>query len=91
MVPFEPPSTPDLTGTAVFVGAGRADRIAPPAQSERLAEILRQAGARVTVHWESGGHALADTEVRAAREWIAQLVMGQADGPRVARGESPVR
>jgi glyoxalase family protein len=86
MVPFEPPSAPDLTGTAVFIGAGRADRIAPPAQSERLGELLRQAGAKVTVHWEPGGHALTDTEVRAANEWIAQLVLGQGDGPPVAQG-----
>jgi predicted esterase/catechol 2,3-dioxygenase-like lactoylglutathione lyase family enzyme len=91
MVPFEPAAAPDLTGTAVFIGAGRADQIAPPAQSERLAELLRQAGAKVTVHWESGGHALTDSEVLAAREWIAQLVMGQADGPRVARRQAPVR
>ncbi|MFL5496420.1 MAG: VOC family protein [Gemmatimonadales bacterium] len=78
MVPFEPPSVPDLTGAAVFIGAGRADRIAPPAQAERLAELLREAGARVSMHWESGGHALTDTEVRAAREWIAQLVKASA-------------
>jgi glyoxalase family protein len=91
MVPFEPASAPDLTGTAVFIGAGRADLIAPPIQSERLAELLLQAGAKVTVHWESGGHALTDGEVRAAREWIARLVTGEADGPRVARLQAPVR
>jgi predicted esterase/catechol 2,3-dioxygenase-like lactoylglutathione lyase family enzyme len=91
MVPFEPPSASDLTGTAVFIGAGRADRIAPPAQAERLAELLRQAGAQVTLHWESGGHALADSEVRAAREWIAQLVTGRPDGPRVAHLQAPIR
>jgi predicted esterase len=77
MVPFEPASAPDLTGTGVFIGAGRGDRIAPPAQAERLAELLRHAGARVTVHWESGGHALAESEIHAAREWIAQLALGQ--------------
>jgi glyoxalase family protein len=91
MVPFEPASTPDLTGTAVFIGAGRADRIVPPVQAERLAELLRQAGAKVTLHWESGGHALTDSEVRAAREWLAQLVIGGTDGPHVAHREAPVR
>src|SRR5438093_7915701 len=69
MVPFEPASAPDLTGTAVFIGAGRADRIALPVQAERLAELLRQAGAKVTLHWEAGGHALTDSEMRAARDW----------------------
>ncbi len=55
MVPFEPQVSPLLTGTVVFIGAGRADSISPPAQVERLAEILRQAGADVTIHWEPGG------------------------------------
>ncbi len=48
MVPFEPAAVPDLTGTAVFIGAGRADRIAPAAQAELLAQLFRQAGARST-------------------------------------------
>jgi glyoxalase family protein len=91
MVPFEPASPPHLTGTAVFIGAGRADRIALPVQAERLAELLRQAGAKVTLHWKSGGHALTDSEVRAAREWIVQLVMGRANGLSVAHGQAPVR
>ncbi len=49
MAPFEPEDQPDLTGTTVFIGAGRNDPIAPPAQAERLAELLRESGASVTV------------------------------------------
>ena len=71
MLPFEPDALPDLSGTAVFIGAGRADPIVPVAQVERLAEMLRQAGADVAVHWEPGGHAIAEREVDAAREWLA--------------------
>jgi predicted esterase len=47
MVPFEPGGSPALTGTSVFIGAGRADPIVPVAQAERFAEALRQAGASV--------------------------------------------
>lgn len=72
MVPFEPGPLPDLTGTSVFIGAGRTDTMAPAAQSERLAELLRQAGASVTLHWEPGGHAVTEGEVKAARQWIIQ-------------------
>jgi predicted esterase len=72
MVPFEPDALPDLTGTPVFIGAGRADSIAPPAQTERLAELLRRAGADVTVHWEPGGHGVTDRELDAARRWMIQ-------------------
>jgi predicted esterase/catechol 2,3-dioxygenase-like lactoylglutathione lyase family enzyme len=74
MVPFEPDALPALTGTSVFIGAGRADPIVPAAQAERLAELLRQAGATVTLHWEPGGHAVSKGEVDAARQWIAQCL-----------------
>ena len=72
MVPFEPEAPPDLTGTSVFIGAGRADSIAPPAQAEHLADLLRRAQAAVTVHWHPGGHTLTDGEVEAARQWLSQ-------------------
>jgi predicted esterase/catechol 2,3-dioxygenase-like lactoylglutathione lyase family enzyme len=75
MVPFEPEAPPDLTGTSVFIGAGRADSIAPPAQAEHLAGLLRRAGAVVTVHWEPSGHAVTEREVDAAREWLVQSVV----------------
>ena len=75
MVPFEPDTLPDLTATSVFIGAGRADSIAPPAQAEHLAERLRRAGAAVHIHWEPGGHTLTDGEVEAARQWLWQSVV----------------
>ncbi len=70
MVPFEPDPLPGLAGTAVFIGAGRTDPMVPVAQAERLAELLRQAGAAVTLHWEPGGHGVTEGEIDAAREWI---------------------
>jgi predicted esterase len=79
MVPFEPDAPPDLTGTSVFVGAGRADPIVPAAQAERLAELLRHSGADVTLHWDRGGHAVTREEVDVARQWIAQCLTARAD------------
>jgi phospholipase/carboxylesterase len=73
MVPFEPEELPDLAGTAVLIAAGRTDPIVPPAQPERLAEILRQAGADVTLHWEPGGHTLTPREVDSVRDWLAHV------------------
>jgi predicted esterase len=73
MVPFEPDPQPDLSSTAVFLGAGRADQMVPAAQTERLAELLRACGARVTLHWEDGGHSIAPGEIRAAQTWLAGL------------------
>lgn len=74
MVPFEPDAPPDLSGIPVFIGAGRGDPIAPPAQSERLAELLRRFGADVALHWEPGGHSIADGEVTAARVWLERVL-----------------
>jgi len=75
MVPFEPDAPPDLAGTSVFIGAGRADSIAPPEQTEHLADLLRRAGADVTVHWAPGGHAVTEGELDAARQWLRQSVV----------------
>jgi predicted esterase/catechol 2,3-dioxygenase-like lactoylglutathione lyase family enzyme len=74
MVPLELDTLPDLRGTSVFIGAGRADPIAPAAQAERLADMLREAGADVTLHWEPGGHTLTPREVDAARQWIGHCL-----------------
>jgi phospholipase/carboxylesterase len=73
MVPFEPDPQPDLSSTVVFIGAGRMDQMVPPAQTERLAELLRSCGARVSLHWEDGGHSIAPGEIRAAQAWLAGL------------------
>jgi predicted esterase len=72
MVPFEPNVSPNLAGTSVFIGAGRADPIAPAAQAQRLADLLQAAGADVTLHWQSGGHELTESEVTAARQWLVR-------------------
>jgi predicted esterase len=79
MLPFEPETLLDLHGTAVVIGAGRADNIATPEQAERLADVLRQAGAEVTLHWTSGGHGITKGEVDAAREWIYQCLTAHCD------------
>lgn len=87
MVPFEVDAPPDLRGTSIFIGAGRSDAIAPLAQAERLAELLRHAGARVTLHHEAGGHAIAPGEVEAAKRWIGLCLMAHPSGRSRERGD----
>jgi len=87
MVPFEPDALPDLAGTSVFIGAGRTDPMVPVAQAERLAELLRRAGASVTVHWEPGGHVVTKGEIDAAQQWVKQCVT--ARGGAGTRGPAP--
>ena len=76
MVPFEPKTLPDLSGTSVFIGAGRSDSMVPATLTERLAALLRDSGADVTVHWDPGGHAISKGEMDAATTWLTQFVAG---------------
>src|SRR5437879_610044 len=70
MVPLAPEVRPNLAGTPVFLGAGRFDPMVRPEETERLAHLLRDAGADMTLHWQEGGHTLGREEVGAARQWL---------------------
>jgi phospholipase/carboxylesterase len=70
MVPFEPDEPPDLTGMPVFLAAGRMDGMIPPDNTQRLAEILQQAGADLDLRWRNVGHGLTYEEIEEGREWL---------------------
>ena len=70
MVPFEPATKPDLGGVPVFIGAGLTDPMVPTALTDRLEQLLTQAGANVETFWHPGGHRLTRDEVEAAQIWI---------------------
>ena len=74
MTPFELETLPDLSGTPVYLAAGRSDQMIPPESTERLAELLREAGAEVTLDWQPGGHGIGRAEVEAARDWLAGVI-----------------
>lgn len=72
MVPLVPDALPALRDVPVFLGAGRADPLIPAQQTQALAQLLQQAGAKVELRWEAGGHALVRLEVQAATDWLAR-------------------
>jgi|SRR5579875_896853 phospholipase/carboxylesterase len=72
MVPFVPEILPDLSGKPVFIGAGRLDPLVPSEQTEQLADLLKRAGADVTLFWQNNGHNASVEEVKAARNWLGQ-------------------
>jgi phospholipase/carboxylesterase/glyoxalase family protein len=74
MVPFEPEVTPDLSGMPVLMAAGRMDRMIPPDNTQRLADILLEAGADVDLRWRNVGHPLTYDDVREAKQWLASLL-----------------
>ena len=73
MVPFEPQSMPNLSSTPVFLGAGQRDPLVPADNAARLARLLRDAGADVTLHWHPGGHTLTQETVQAAADWMQEF------------------
>ena len=74
MTPFELETLPDLSGTPVYLAVGRSDQMIPAESTERLAELLRKAGAEVTLDWQPGGHGIGRAEVEAARDWLARII-----------------
>lgn len=72
MVPLEPTVLPTLPATPVLIAEGQLDPIVPRANALRLAALLGEAGAGVTLHWEQAGHGLTPADVATARAWMAE-------------------
>jgi predicted esterase len=73
MVPLHPEKEPNLCYVRVWIGAGDQDPIVPPSETKRLAEVLRRAGADVTIHFANAGHGLINNDLEAARHWLGKL------------------
>jgi phospholipase/carboxylesterase len=71
MLVFEPEEKSDLSGSSVFISAGRMDPIVPVSSVERLVELFEASRAEVTLKWQLTGHSLAPSEVREAAGWLA--------------------
>ncbi|HEV3244118.1 MAG TPA: alpha/beta hydrolase [Chthoniobacterales bacterium] len=70
MVPLVPETLPDLSSVRVLIGAGSVDPIVPASETKQLAELLRSAGADVTIRFFQGGHKLTQADIQAAQEWL---------------------
>src|SRR6266404_2861090 len=73
MVPLIPESLPDLSSVRVWIGAGSEDPIIPTSKTQRLVELLRSAGADVTLRFFNAGHGLTSSEVEIAAQWLNDL------------------
>ena len=74
MLPYEPEAEPQLTGTDVLIAAGESDPYSSSDQTQRLAGILRAAGADVSLHREPGaGHNLGPGDLRRLTEWVSGM------------------
>ena len=71
-VPIVPDAMPQPTSAQVLISNGRTDPLVHPAETERLAALLRSAGASVTVAWQPGGHNLTLDDLVRARTWLQE-------------------
>ena len=80
MVPLVPDNLPDLSSVRVWIGAGDQDPIIPASEAQRLVELLRRAGAHVTIRFAHATHGLTNAEVKIARLWLEELKSSGAPG-----------
>jgi phospholipase/carboxylesterase len=73
MVPLVPDTLPNLSSVRVWIGAGDQDPIIPRSEAQRLVELLRRAGADVTIRFFNTGHGLTNEDLEAARHWLGEL------------------
>jgi predicted esterase len=73
MVPLVPENLPDLSSAQVWIGAGTQDPIIPTSETQRLVELLRGAGADVTIRFVEATHGLTNDDVTAAHGWLKKL------------------
>jgi phospholipase/carboxylesterase len=73
MVPLVPENPPDLSSVRVWIGAGDQDPIIPASEAQGLVELLRSAGADVTIRFANASHALTEADVEIARHWLKGL------------------
>ena len=72
MVPLIPDKLPDLSSVRIWIGAGDQDPIVPASETKRLVELLRRAGADVTIRFAKAGHGLTNDDLEAARHWLRE-------------------
>jgi phospholipase/carboxylesterase len=73
MIPLVPENLPELSSVYVWIGAGDQDPIIPASEAQGLAELLRRAGADVTIRFANASHALTEADVKTARHWLEEL------------------
>jgi phospholipase/carboxylesterase len=76
MYPFADRESPaDLAGSRLLILNGEADPMAPLTSVNRLIAALHQNGAEAEQVLRPGGHGIAHTDLEAAKEWLATVLV----------------
>jgi predicted esterase len=73
MVPLIPDNLPHLSSVRVWIGAGDQDPVIPALETQRLVELLRHAGADVTIRFFNASHSLTSGELETAGQWLKDV------------------
>lgn len=71
VLPLEVVPLPNLAGKTALLAAGTQDAWSPSGRVQALADRLEQAGAKVQLRWQQGGHQLYPEELVAVKAWLA--------------------
>jgi phospholipase/carboxylesterase len=71
LIPFAPADQPGLAGRQVLITAGERDPICPPAMTRALHGYFERQGAAAELVFHPGGHELQESELEAARRFVA--------------------
>ena len=69
-------SPSSLAGTGVLIAAGTHDPYASEAATQRLGQVLADAGAAVTINVAEAAHELVERDVLVAEEWLGRSTPG---------------
>lgn len=72
-LPLEPQTPPDLTSVPVLLLSGATDPMIPLAGANRLAAVLKAAGADLTHETLPAGHNLTQKDISLATQWLERL------------------
>ena len=70
MLPFQPAKMPNMHGCSALIAAGRSDQMISGAMTDKLAALMRSAGARVELKWQEAGHGMIQADVNEARDYV---------------------
>lgn len=70
-LPLMPETLPDLSSIRVLITYGDNDKVVKPGESQALANVLKQCRAQVVVYRHSAQHELEESEILAAKTFLA--------------------
>ena len=74
MVPLIPDELPSLSSKHILISAGLHDTIVPGQETKNLLNLLKKAGAEVSINWQNSGHELSLEEIRKAKDWLFSTI-----------------